>query len=47
MRAGRRAVGKLTGGVASDVLVTIAFLIMAALPIACIREPENYSSREE
>jgi NRAMP (natural resistance-associated macrophage protein)-like metal ion transporter len=29
-----RAVGKLTGGVASDVLVAIAFLIMTALPIA-------------
>jgi NRAMP (natural resistance-associated macrophage protein)-like metal ion transporter len=29
-----RAVGKLTGGVVSDVLVAIAFLVMTALPIA-------------
>jgi len=29
-----RAVGKLTGGYASDVLVAIAFLVMTALPIA-------------
>jgi NRAMP (natural resistance-associated macrophage protein)-like metal ion transporter len=30
----RRAVGALKGGVVSDVLVAIAFLVMAALPIA-------------
>jgi Mn2+/Fe2+ NRAMP family transporter len=29
-----RAVGRLTGGVVSDMLVAIAFLVMAALPIA-------------
>jgi Mn2+/Fe2+ NRAMP family transporter len=29
-----RAVGKLTGGVVSDTLVAIAFLVMVALPIA-------------
>jgi hypothetical protein len=29
-----RAAGKLTGGVVSDLLVAIAFLVMAALPIA-------------